>query len=616
MSGTVGSTLSSGIQDISALLPLLGTEQCEAHVSAGLDNGYMYPAATPLSIFGSLGIARAGFKAFAASFTFKRFNFIGAEALKDGGFSVDENIGLSSITFVDDNGEICYGAEKRLAIKMKELHLNDPRRITIRSNRMTFVWNLLMGCFTLLFSAIAITPYIHLNLRGGSDHSIFVKWGFPAARVLGSYLVIVKTQSIMQNRILAITRRKLILLSIQHDMETRYADIDPAIKKILDSKESTDRKLWKLLDVPVNSSSFSAKHYDKGEDLENGTDASTDQNDLYYKILQTERLIEATRSPLRFMSLKDWGATNEESLLRQFDPGWPNDRFKLRTKLHKELDAAEETPTLLFLFTLINLFCGSCLIIVGYVGCFSIVQGSTTTLGPVVWLVLESVLSIIRVLLWSFNPKWDERTGINFNLTLASRPICPTVADVADDLQDLEADVDDRAAIRVIPEEAFLEQMALTSYPDPFLQLQPMPVTKNKKLTIFYAFARWSNPMYRNQLYITLFDPEVGHAIVCFSDSLEKASSERKLCFHYAKISFLGRYRQLEIQKKVDARSHYLILDRIFIQQLEAHYWSVLICVNVNYENSRGASQRLETSWGMTVGYTHACWVCVYNNNP
>ncbi|KAJ7897884.1 hypothetical protein B0H14DRAFT_3424744 [Mycena olivaceomarginata] len=63
--GTFGQTVSSGIQDISAILPLLGTDQCERHVGSALqgggNGGYLYAAITPLSIFGSLGTAKAAF---------------------------------------------------------------------------------------------------------------------------------------------------------------------------------------------------------------------------------------------------------------------------------------------------------------------------------------------------------------------------------------------------------------------------------------------------------------------------------------------------------------------------------------------------------------------------
>ena len=65
-SGGIGSTLTGGIQDISAILPLLGTEQCSDQVSSALTRGYLYAAATPMSIFGSLGVVSAGFKTLVA----------------------------------------------------------------------------------------------------------------------------------------------------------------------------------------------------------------------------------------------------------------------------------------------------------------------------------------------------------------------------------------------------------------------------------------------------------------------------------------------------------------------------------------------------------------------
>ncbi|KAJ7842656.1 hypothetical protein B0H14DRAFT_2359507 [Mycena olivaceomarginata] len=53
-----GASLVSGIQDISAFLPIIGTDQCERHVGEALEGGYLYAAAAPLSMFGSLGIVK------------------------------------------------------------------------------------------------------------------------------------------------------------------------------------------------------------------------------------------------------------------------------------------------------------------------------------------------------------------------------------------------------------------------------------------------------------------------------------------------------------------------------------------------------------------------------
>jgi hypothetical protein len=68
--GGIGSTLTGGIQDVAAILPLLGTEQCSVQVSSALTRGYLYAAASPMSIFGSLGVVTAGFKTLIACFSF------------------------------------------------------------------------------------------------------------------------------------------------------------------------------------------------------------------------------------------------------------------------------------------------------------------------------------------------------------------------------------------------------------------------------------------------------------------------------------------------------------------------------------------------------------------
>ena len=65
--GTFSATLTGGVQNISGLLPLLGTQQCEDFVGSALTKGYLCAAATPMSIFGSLGMARAASKTILAT---------------------------------------------------------------------------------------------------------------------------------------------------------------------------------------------------------------------------------------------------------------------------------------------------------------------------------------------------------------------------------------------------------------------------------------------------------------------------------------------------------------------------------------------------------------------
>ena len=51
--GGIGSTLTSGIQDIAGILPLLGTEQCSVQVSSALTRGYLYAASAPMIVTAS-----------------------------------------------------------------------------------------------------------------------------------------------------------------------------------------------------------------------------------------------------------------------------------------------------------------------------------------------------------------------------------------------------------------------------------------------------------------------------------------------------------------------------------------------------------------------------------
>jgi hypothetical protein len=72
-------------------------------------------------------------------------------------------------------------------------------------------------------------------------------------------------------------------------------------------------------------------------------------------------------------------------------------------------------PTWLLLFLLLIGLVAS---IVGYVGCFSVVQNSTSTIGPVSWLCLEAGLSVMRLAIWAWNPTGDDAPPLEIILEL------------------------------------------------------------------------------------------------------------------------------------------------------------------------------------------------------
>ena len=125
-----GATITGGIQNIAGLLPLLGTQQCEEHIGSALTKGYLYAAATPISIFGSLGVARAGFKTLIACMPGRTWSgATGATILANMGFE-PKGTNLSLVMIDKDDKDGRHLAETRLDELVKELHL-DKSRITV-----------------------------------------------------------------------------------------------------------------------------------------------------------------------------------------------------------------------------------------------------------------------------------------------------------------------------------------------------------------------------------------------------------------------------------------------------------------------------------------------------
>ena len=127
-SGGIGSTLTSGVQSVAAILPLLGTEQCSIHVSSALTRGYLYAASAPMSIFGSLGVVSAGFKTMVACFSFGDFE--GADLLENMGFEPQgENLSLIMVETGKGENKGRYVIKNRIDALIDELNI-DKTRIT------------------------------------------------------------------------------------------------------------------------------------------------------------------------------------------------------------------------------------------------------------------------------------------------------------------------------------------------------------------------------------------------------------------------------------------------------------------------------------------------------
>jgi hypothetical protein len=206
-STTVGGTLTSGIQDIAALLPLLGTEQCEDHVSSALKKGYLYAAASPMSLFGSLGVARAGFKTFMASFSIPTWNIVGAQKLSNMGFKPQGmNLSLIMIDPSDKDGR--YLVEARLEKLVGELHIDKAKIQGVQHKTMG--WKRMMMFLSAVLCSFGVLPYIFLTVKIGSTLPHQTRWTFPALRVVGGFFTTVTMQLIIQRRVMTLARRWIL----------------------------------------------------------------------------------------------------------------------------------------------------------------------------------------------------------------------------------------------------------------------------------------------------------------------------------------------------------------------------------------------------------------------
>ena len=64
--------------------------------------------------------------------------------------------------------------------------------------------------------------------------------------------------------------------------------------------------------------------------------------------------------------------------------------------------------------------------VVGFFGCFSFVQNSASTSGPVSWLCLEVGLSVVRLAIWAWNPTRDDAPPLEIKFELDKYEPLPT----------------------------------------------------------------------------------------------------------------------------------------------------------------------------------------------
>ena len=491
-SGGIGSTLTGGIQDIAAFLPLLGTEQCAIHVTSALTRGYLYAVSAPMSIFGSLGVVSAGFRTLVACFAFRDIE--GAKILANMGFEPQgENLSLIMIEGGKGENKGRYVIENRIDALIDELNI-DRNRISGVSHK-SVGWNIKMMATTALLCALSIAPYIYINLRANNlDLKRGTIWVFPILRSTGGFITATLIQLLIQRRITIISGEYLVI-----------RDQMPVVNGDVEADAGVEKKKYQM-------------------------DART----------------------------------------------WP----------------------LLFLL-LIGLL-GS---VVGYVGCFSIVQNSASTYGPVSWLCLEVGLSVVRLAIWAWNPSTDDAPPLEINLELDEYEPLPTCNKENREI----------LAYRVLPltrARDFLK--SITSFVG---LIKPFT---NPDLSLYYTLARkrayqegvswrdrhnelWDAERHKpgeRTLYITVFDHKERTTRVYTRDDKVEAIYSTKSDAPFVDVGHF--ILEVEIDAKIDFKGDPVCSDSNTLDSLRKHHRSIL----EHIQDRLGAGDitktyAIENSWTM-----------------
>ncbi|RXW25384.1 hypothetical protein EST38_g466 [Candolleomyces aberdarensis] len=358
----------SGIQDVAALLPLLGTGQCERLVTSALQRGLLYAAATPMSIFGSLGIAKAGFVVLWGSTDSRWFH--GPSLLRNAGFT-PSGIGELLVHVAEDYRHL-YAAEDKVRRILAKKRIQSVE-INLSSSDF-FWWNVRLVCATVFLSAFALLPYTFL-ITPLSNQPFRTTWLYPILRIVGCDLVAISIQFIFQFRILEETYSRIRFMATDAFLK----DHGKALPPFWDPNERSKSTLKRLRSLCHS----------------NQKSSGMEQPPVPSPSPSPGRAAEGFRDQIIPLSM----------ITRRTDKALEGDQPAVPA-LPSGTHTVTTTPILYVCQAALSV--GLILVVVGYIGCFSIVKDSLRAEGALVWLVCEALLAIVRTLVWAANPKWDD----------------------------------------------------------------------------------------------------------------------------------------------------------------------------------------------------------------
>ncbi|KAF7351899.1 hypothetical protein MVEN_01151600 [Mycena venus] len=310
--------------------------------------GYLYAAVTPVSIFGSLGAAKAAFTIVFISLPF------GSRILKYVGFEPKGDVVASAMLDTDSDR---YLAETRVLQLLDKYYIRTAQRVSVERPAVTpqliplRPWDLSLLVASLFVACLGVLPYVHFSVLHHSPFPALAIF-FPFCRVIGGLLCVFPGQLLLQYRIQKIIKQRLLFKGINDILNEHNTKI-PIHHLLWDESHSSEACLSSLVDFLSRS--------------------------------KTTRFVKHV------------------ALLFGPESGSKDVANGIKAYL---------ANTWQWLALICALLLGFVMTIVGYIGCFTIVQSSSVPSDTYIWLGTEAALAFLRLLIWGLNPSWDDSDGI------------------------------------------------------------------------------------------------------------------------------------------------------------------------------------------------------------
>ena len=240
--------------------------------------------------------------------------------------------------------------------------------------------------------------------------------------------------------------------------------------------------------------------------------------------------------------------------------------------------------------------------VVGYVGCFSVVQNSALSLGPVSWLCLEGGLSVVRLALWAWNPVTDDAPPLVINLFLEKYVPLPTCNKDNEEILEHKVLPITRARDfwKVIT--SFAGLVKPFNYPDLSLYYT-LTRKRPSKMSVLRGNGddepenAEKHELGERILYITVFDHKERTTRVYTRDDEIDTFYSTKL--NEPLVDVGHHLFEVEIGTEIDCKGDTVCSDPYLLDSLRDHHHSILEHIRYRAETTRRYA--IYTSWKMKV---------------